>query len=206
VDEFADKTDDQLREIMRSSLPNKYVSSSVYHRAKQEIEFRLEKKKKMSELTQTSKAVLNSFSRSSYGTKATGKIITLDLLEVFFGKKRMSHVRDALQQLIENDYIETYQQDDYYCLTPFGESYLADYQRGGVYYSNISNSNIAHNSSESQQTINVSLLPDDIKNKIDDLYQASEKKDSLAIKNAFDYIADKAVDVAIAIVVGRLKR
>jgi DNA-binding PadR family transcriptional regulator len=204
MDEFADKTDDQLRDTMRSSLPNQHVSSSVYHRAKQELEFRAERSRQMSELTQTSKAVLNSFSRSNFGTDVTGKILTNELLEVYFTKKRMPQVYEALKQLMDNDYIETYEQKDYYRLTPFGVSYLADSQRGGVHYSNIANSNIAHNSPEAQQSISISSLPDDIQEQIQNLHQASEKKDSSAMKKAFAYIADKAVDVAIALVVGRL--
>lgn len=34
------KTDEELREIMRSSIDNQYVPSSIYHKAKQELEFR----------------------------------------------------------------------------------------------------------------------------------------------------------------------
>lgn len=34
------KTDEELREIMRDSIDNQYVPSSIYHKAKQELEFR----------------------------------------------------------------------------------------------------------------------------------------------------------------------
>src|SRR3989338_4540131 len=34
------KTDDELKEIMRNSIDNQYVPSSIYHKAKQELEFR----------------------------------------------------------------------------------------------------------------------------------------------------------------------
>src|SRR3989338_8248199 len=34
------KTDDELKEIMRDSIDNQYVPSSIYHKAKQELEFR----------------------------------------------------------------------------------------------------------------------------------------------------------------------
>ena len=34
------KTDEELREIMRNSIDNQYVPSSIYHKAKQELEFR----------------------------------------------------------------------------------------------------------------------------------------------------------------------
>jgi len=38
------KTDDELKEIMRNSIDNQYVPSSIYHKAKQELEFRNSKK------------------------------------------------------------------------------------------------------------------------------------------------------------------
>lgn len=34
------KTDEELKEIMRNSIDNQYVPSSIYHKAKQELEFR----------------------------------------------------------------------------------------------------------------------------------------------------------------------
>jgi hypothetical protein len=34
------KTDDELKEIMRDSIDNQYVPSSIYHKARQELEFR----------------------------------------------------------------------------------------------------------------------------------------------------------------------
>lgn len=34
------KTNEELREIMRNSIDNQYVPSSIYHKAKQELEFR----------------------------------------------------------------------------------------------------------------------------------------------------------------------
>ena len=34
------KTDDELKEMMRDSIDNQYVPASIYHKAKQELEFR----------------------------------------------------------------------------------------------------------------------------------------------------------------------
>lgn len=34
------KSDEELREIMRDSIDNSYVPSSIYHKAKQELDFR----------------------------------------------------------------------------------------------------------------------------------------------------------------------
>jgi hypothetical protein len=39
------KTDEELMEIMRNSIDNQYVPSSIYHKAKQELEFRSTSKK-----------------------------------------------------------------------------------------------------------------------------------------------------------------
>ena len=38
------KTDEELRETMRNSIDNQYVPSSIYHKAKQELEFRNSRK------------------------------------------------------------------------------------------------------------------------------------------------------------------
>ncbi|HSW91541.1 MAG TPA: hypothetical protein VLG09_02765 [Candidatus Saccharimonadales bacterium] len=40
MDELKSKTDDELRDIMRTSINNSYVPSSIYHKAKQELDFR----------------------------------------------------------------------------------------------------------------------------------------------------------------------
>lgn len=34
------KTNEELKEIMRNSIENAYVPSSIYHKAKQELDFR----------------------------------------------------------------------------------------------------------------------------------------------------------------------
>lgn len=38
--QLRNKTDEELREIMRNSIDNQYVPSFIYHKAKQELEFR----------------------------------------------------------------------------------------------------------------------------------------------------------------------
>ena len=40
MNELKNKTDEELRDIMRASINNSYVPSSIYHKAKQELEFR----------------------------------------------------------------------------------------------------------------------------------------------------------------------
>lgn len=38
--DLKNKTDKELREIMRNSIDNAYIPSSIYHKAKLELEFR----------------------------------------------------------------------------------------------------------------------------------------------------------------------
>lgn len=95
-------------------------------------------------------------------------------------------------------------QADYYVITLLGKNYLAGITANFTSFSNITNSNVAHQSSNVTQSINISELPQDIQEKVKELELAVLKKDSSGIKKAFGYIADKAVDVAIAIVTRRM--
>ena len=208
MNDMQGKSDVELRDIMRSALPNQNVPSSSYHRAKQELDFRMaNKKQEEKDLSLTAKTVLRSLASSKLGTDVTGKFITIDILEHQFGEKHMSKVKDALDQLIARDLIEEVEDtEDVFRLTPFGGNYLAELTIStNVSYSNISNSNIAHESPQTHQTINIRELPDDIKNAIEELRTAAGKRDKPGIIKAFGYIADKALDVAIAIALGHLK-
>lgn len=40
MNNLKEKSDKELREIMRDSIDNSYVPSSIYHKAKQELDFR----------------------------------------------------------------------------------------------------------------------------------------------------------------------
>jgi|GEM_PF-1569338 len=42
MDDLAKKTDDELRNLMRAGIANSYVPGSMYNRAKQELEFRMQ--------------------------------------------------------------------------------------------------------------------------------------------------------------------
>jgi hypothetical protein len=44
MDDLTKKTDDELRDIMRISISNSYVPQSIYNRAKQELEFRMQQR------------------------------------------------------------------------------------------------------------------------------------------------------------------
>ena len=90
-----------------------------------------------------------------------------------------------------------------YEITSLGSNRIAN-NHSSTTYSNISNSNIAHQSSQVQQTINITELPVDIQEKVKELELAMLKRDSSGMKKAFGYIADKSVDVAIAVITGAL--
>lgn len=47
--DLKNKTDDELKEIMRDSIDNAYVPSSIYHKAKLELEFRNSEQQKNKE-------------------------------------------------------------------------------------------------------------------------------------------------------------
>jgi len=40
INDLTKKTDEELKEIMRDSIENSYVPSSIFHKARQELEFR----------------------------------------------------------------------------------------------------------------------------------------------------------------------
>lgn len=93
-----------------------------------------------------------------------------------------------------------------YELTALGKAYLARSTSNFTSYSNISGSNIAHNSSNVTQTIKITDQPKEIQEKIKEFDEAVKERDGDALKKAFAYIADKSVDVAIALGTGALVR
>jgi hypothetical protein len=202
------KTDNELRSIMQTSRANQYVPTSIYHRAKEELDSRIKvANERQEELKAIADAVLLSISKSKFGTDVTGKFITIEILEHQFGEKRMKKVKAALQWLLEQDFIEEVEDNDgVYRLTPFGDRQLSTlHVSNNTTYSNISNSNIAHQSDNTNQTININELPEDIQKSLEELRIAASKHDASGMKKAFAYIADKAVDVAIAISLGHLR-
>lgn len=44
MNDLTQKTDDELRDLMRAGIANSYVPGSIYNRAKQELEFRMQQK------------------------------------------------------------------------------------------------------------------------------------------------------------------
>lgn len=93
-----------------------------------------------------------------------------------------------------------------YQITPLGKAYLARSSAIFTSYANITNSNIAHHSPNANQSIDITELPEDLREKVAEFDAAMKQKDSNAMKKAFGYIADKSVDVAIALATGALTR
>lgn len=83
-----------------------------------------------------------------------------------------------------------------YSITPQGKQYLEELSYKPL-FGTITNSNVAINSSEIIQTLKIG--DPEIKQKIKELEIAIKEKNPSKIKKAFGYIADKAVDVAIQI-------
>jgi ABC-type phosphate transport system auxiliary subunit len=159
-----------------------------------------------SDLSQTADAILHMIAKSPMGTDAHGKFMPIQLLEHHFGKDRMSKVRDAIKELTGLDFIELVEgENEVWKITPYGLAHVSK-SREATVFSNISNSNIAHQSSNVTQSIKLSELAPDIQEKILEFDSAAERKEADGMKKAFAYIADKAVDVAIALGTGALLR
>lgn len=93
-----------------------------------------------------------------------------------------------------------------YELRGMGEAYLNRQNNSSTVYSNITNSNIANNSARSIQSVQLSSQNIEIKQLVIALEQAAQERDPSKIKEIFGYIADKSIDVAIALVTGSLMR
>lgn len=90
-----------------------------------------------------------------------------------------------------------------YSITPHGKQFLED-RANKPSFGNITNSNIAINSSNLIQNLKIDDY--ELKEKIDELEKAIEEKDPSKIKKAFCYIADKAVDVAISLLLNGVQK
>ncbi len=92
-----------------------------------------------------------------------------------------------------------------YMMTPLGRNYL---QKQGAHPTiNVgSNVNFAYHSPGAMQTININELAIELQEKVHEFDQAVKIKDASTLKQAFTYIADKSVDVAIALATGALMR
>ena len=131
-------------------------------------------------------------------------------IELSFGDGFESEIHKALSVLLGNKYIQAHGSLDSdgtygaYLITPLGKQALQKSISPLNSISNITNSNIAINSENVVQ--NLKIEDPKIKQKIKELEEAIREKDSSKIKRAFGYIADKATDVAIILLInGMLK-
>jgi hypothetical protein len=144
-----------------------------------------------------------------------------NIIEKFNGVFSSKQVKDLVRALRQRKYIKVEQhlvcavyspgdsiddaRVDDYVLTPLGNNYLANATANFTSFSHISNSNIANQSAHVEQKLDFSELSADVREKLDELKDAIQRKDGNALTKAFTYIADKSVDVAIAILVGMNK-
>ena len=147
---------------------------------------------------------------SAFTSKLYPKSIVIRVIDVL--EKRRCYIELSKKKYAKqavyflDDPIEDSDWEHVYLITPLGKAYLARSSANFTSYSNITNSNIAHESPHAVQSIDISELPSDIQEHVIQFDKAAEKKDSAALKKAFGYIADKSVDVAIALVTGAIIR
>jgi len=151
--------------------------------------------------------VLREIAHEPLHIDAYGEYQTKARLTARFNSTQQEKVDAATTELIRCEYLDEINESlsngsnwSGYRLTPLGRSLLARSSSNSINYSVGGNANIAHNSPGATQSINIHELDDDLKQKISELEEAIKNKNSSAIKKAFDYIADKSVDVAIALI------
>jgi len=167
-------------------------------------------------LDEYDEAVLREIASPNRGSDQTGLFRAKSDLEDEFGKGShrlgvaIENLKDKRHYIKDIKAVLAYIGDksidyDAYQITALGKNYLAKTNSTANSFSNITNSNIANHSTNVHQSISISNQPEEIQKKYSELQAAILHKDSPAIKRAFGYIADKAVEVAIAITTGSLK-
>lgn len=163
----------------------------------------------------------NAILRYLAGSK-TGKRRSENIYDEFVSKVlHEQHVKTILKDLERCDYLKPIDINNMqlsfagdttkpattspgYKITELGKSLIGAPPVSITSFSNITNSAIANNSPGTTQTIKISEQPEDIQLQIAELRNAIIRKDSTSMKKAFGYIADKSVDVAIALTTGTL--
>ncbi len=169
-----------------------------------------------SSLDEYDEAVLREIAAPNRGSDQTGLFRAKSDLEDEFGKDShrlglaIENLKDKRRYIKDIKAVlaaigDTSINYDAYQVTALGKNYLAKTNSTTNSFSNITNSNIANHSANIQQSISISDQPQEIQEKYAELQTAILQKDSPGIKKAIGYIADKAVDVAIAIMSGSLK-
>lgn len=152
----------------------------------------------------TKEKIINSFVGGPYRSGAVNQVITALERRGYIKLSDKKYYKPGIYFLDS-----PHNEDDWehvYLITPLGKAYLARSSANFTSYSNISNSNIAHQSPNSMQSIEITELPDELQQKILEFDEAAKQKDGAALKKVFGYIADKSVDVAIALATGAIMR
>lgn len=209
------KAKEALKELKAATLIKKVESSSGAYQLTPEGEF-FKPAAKVVRPSEYDKAVM-AFIKDNSPTSID------DILDEF-GIDQLNEVYDSVEILKELRYIKMsdiflgfvpedsdtlrIKDDDIerWELSYLGRNFLSGRSTKITSYSHITNSNIAHQSPNAIQSININDLGADIRKKILEFDEAASRKDSAGMKKAFGYIADKAVDVAIALGTGTLLR
>lgn len=126
------------------------------------------------------------------------KIDTKDIINFLLSKNFIRKINDKFQK-IHNHELEYMA----YQITELGKTFLNKHHAVQS-FSMGDNVNFAYNSPGASQSINIGDLDDDLKAKVEELYAAIKSNDKTTFKKTLAYIADKSVDVAIALVTGAL--
>lgn len=161
-------------------------------------------------LTEIELAILRMVAKGSTGSQAMGPYIDKRIVNMRFDPSQAQQVAKSIENLQKIFYITDKIQGSnsrVWTLTPMGESALDSQQNIEINsFSNITNSAISHKSLNVTQTINIQELAPDIVEQVNEFDSAVDAKDPNRMKAAFSYIADKAVDVAIALATGSIIR
>lgn len=158
--------------------------------------------------------ILRLVSEARLGSDQTGLFAKFDdIVEEMGDKSTTKQFMRALEDLryircINKIYEEKFGRElEYkaYQITELGKTHLNS--SGNTTKISIgNNSNLSWNSPNTKQMIQTNSLDVALRQKIDELQDAAAKKDINTLKKTFGFIADKSVDVAIAIIAGRLVR
>jgi hypothetical protein len=150
--------------------------------------------------------ILQMCSERPLKTLDKGQHIYLQDIIAELGEKNKHDISSVIKGfLLPMSYIRVIDDSPAYSITQLGKTYLNS-QHGSSSFTIGDNVNFAYNSPGAQQSISINDLDEDIRVKINELDEAIQKNDKATFKKTLAYIADKSVDVAIALVTGSLVR
>ena len=151
-------------------------------------------------------AILQLFQSNAHKTLDKGRFLELDEITSEFDKRSQKDVVKVIKNyLVPIGYLKKIDDTPAYSLTALG---MSEVSKQGV-SSTINfgnNTNFAYNSPGARQTINVNELEIEVQQLVSEFDKAVNSKDKEKLKKVFGFIADKSVDVAIALITGALVR